>query len=52
MMRLNKYRAHNRKARAAEIRRYLLKEQGWDNEAVAQMSYDELVEMWDHYHEY
>ena len=38
----NKYR---------EIRRYLLKEQGFEEDVVNEMSNEELVELWNHYHE-
>lgn len=38
----NKYR---------EIRRYLLKEQGFDEDVVNEMSNEELIELWNHYHE-
>jgi len=41
----------NRQARKAEMKDYLLKEQGWEDEHVNKMSYDELEEAWDHYHE-
>ena len=33
------------------IKRYLLKEQGFDEEVVKSMSKDELIELWDYYHE-
>lgn len=36
----------------SEIERYLIREQGWDEEAVAKMSKDELDDIWRHYHEY
>lgn len=35
-----------------EIRRYLLKEQGWEEENVKKLSKAELEELWEHYHEY
>jgi hypothetical protein len=33
------------------IRRYLLKEQGFDEDVVKAMPKDELEELWEHYHE-
>ena len=33
------------------IRRYLLKEQGFDEDVVKSMSKSELEELWEHYHE-
>lgn len=36
---------------AREIRRYLLKEQGFDEDVVKGMSLDELIETWDYFHE-
>lgn len=35
----------------AEIIRYLLKEQGYDEDVVRSMSGKELVETYEHYHE-
>lgn len=35
-----------------EMRRYLLKEQGWDDEVVRSLSKEELVEAYEHYHEW
>lgn len=34
------------------IKRYLIEEQGYDDEEVAEMSLEELQELWEHYHEY
>lgn len=33
------------------IRRYLLKEQGFDEDVVKAMSKSELEELWEYYHE-
>lgn len=35
----------------AEMRRYLLKEQGWDEDVVRSLSREELEEAYDHYNE-
>jgi len=35
----------------SEAKRYLLKEQGFDDEQVARLSRDEILELYDHYHE-
>lgn len=34
-----------------QIKRYLLKEQGFEEKAVKEMSKNELIELWDYYHE-
>ena len=39
------------KVKYREIKRYLLKEQGFDEEVVNEMSEEELIELWNHYHE-
>lgn len=33
------------------IKRFLLKEEGFEEEVVNEMSKEELLELWDHYHE-
>jgi len=40
----------NRKANAAMMKRYLLKEQGYEDEVVDNMSYAELKESYDFHH--
>ena len=35
----------------AEAKRYLLKEQGFDEEQIAKWSRDEILDLYDHYHE-
>lgn len=45
------YRRMNRMENAATMRRYLLKEQGYDEDVVKKMSYAELKECYDYYHE-
>lgn len=44
-------RQHNRKASVSLMKHYLLKEQGFDDEVVNTMSYAELKECYDSYHE-
>ena len=34
-----------------QIKKYLLKEQGWEKEVVEKMSKEELEEMWEYFHE-
>ena len=34
-----------------EIKRYLIREQGWDEESIKDMNRAELQEAWDNYHE-
>ena len=43
-------RKQNQKASAAMMRRYLLKEQGYDDDVVNSMSYAELKESYDYWH--
>ena len=40
----------NRNASAAMMRHYLLKEQGYDDDVVNGMSYEELKESYDYWH--
>lgn len=40
------------KASISEIRRYLLREQGYEEDTVKNMSKAELQELWEYYHEY
>lgn len=48
---MNAYiRKQNQKASAAMMRRYLLKEQGYDDDVVNNMSYAELKETYDYWH--
>ena len=35
----------------SDMRRYLLKEQGWDKDVVRSMTKSELEEAYEHYHE-
>ena len=35
-----------------ELRRYLTKTQGMESEAVMEMDDDELIDLYEHYHEY
>lgn len=39
------------KAKPKEIRKYLIKEQGYDEEVVNAMDNKELTELWNYYHE-
>ena len=34
-----------------QMRRYLIREQGWDEETVRSLSKSELEEVYNHYHE-
>ena len=43
-------RKQNQKASAAMMRRYLLKEQGYDDDVVNSMSYAEYKEYYDYWH--
>lgn len=36
----------------SDMRRYLLKEQGWDEDVVRNLTKSELEEAYEHYHEY
>lgn len=36
---------------ASEIRRYLIREQGWDEDVVNGLDKEELLDAWDNYHE-
>lgn len=45
------YVTENRKAAKAMYKRYLLKEQGYDDDVVNSMTYDELKEAYESWHE-
>ena len=47
----NNYVSDNKKALKAMYKRYLLKEQGYEDEVVNSMAFDELQESYNHYHE-
>jgi hypothetical protein len=47
----NFIKQHIRKANIGMMKRYLLKEQGYEDDVVNSMSYDELKECYDSYHE-
>ena len=47
----NFIKQHNRKANIVMMKRYLLKEQGYEDDVVNSMSYDELEECYNSYHE-
>ena len=48
---MNAYiRKQNQKASASMMRRYLLKEQGYEDDVVNNMSYAELKETYDYWH--
>lgn len=44
-------RNQNRNESASMMKHYLLKEQGYEDSVVKRMSYDELKECYDHYHD-
>ena len=48
---MNNYVSDNRKAIKAMYKRYLLKEQGYEDEVVNSMTIDELREAYESYHE-
>ena len=47
----NFVKKHNKMANASMMKHYLLKEQGFEDDAVNDMSYEELKECYDYYHE-
>ena len=49
-MSMDYIRKHNQKANMAMMRRYLLKEQGYEDEVVNAMSYEDLKETYDYWH--
>lgn len=48
---MNNFVSDNKKALKAMYKRYLLKEQGYENEVVNSMTIDELREAYESYHE-